>query len=233
MLRVRAPACVAIKRPHTTERRSVFKFFGAPRALEAYISPNQRALIALSMSEQIHVHTSIHEASHTHSKPTPSPIFLLLLSTRMWLHIWDSLIHVYTHISGDINNFRSCRGAHTHNMHVKQTVTPSPLQSFFSQKGCHTHASTTEAQLVYLTVILFRWRGLSCPLAGKGLAFSRRHNKRISQGSAVCVSASSPRDLILIDGVFDKRHSLYCGKNMWISCHCSKQNTDALCLSLT
>ncbi len=57
---------VLIKRPHTSEHGSVFRFVGAPRALDAYISPYQRTLIVPSMSEQIHVRT-IHKASLTHS----------------------------------------------------------------------------------------------------------------------------------------------------------------------
>lgn len=90
--------CALIKTPHTSEHGSGCRFIGAPRALDAYISPYQRTLIAPSMSEQIHVRTSIHKASLVHTVCPPCPIFLLLF-TRMWLHIWDSLRHnKYTHI---------------------------------------------------------------------------------------------------------------------------------------
>lgn len=55
--------CLLIKRPHTSECGSLCEFIGAPKALDAYISPYQRTLIAPSMSEQIDVHTSVHKAS--------------------------------------------------------------------------------------------------------------------------------------------------------------------------
>lgn len=74
--RVHVRARVLIKRPHISEHGSVFRFIGAPRALEAYISSYQKTLITPSMSEQIHVHTSIHKASLTHSMCPPSPVFL-------------------------------------------------------------------------------------------------------------------------------------------------------------
>lgn len=64
------PVCVCvhmlIRRPHTIEHCPVFSFTEAPKALEAYISPYQRTLIAPRMSAQIHVHTSIHEAHLMH-----------------------------------------------------------------------------------------------------------------------------------------------------------------------
>lgn len=46
----------------------------------------------------------------------------------------------------------------------------------------------------------------------KDWPFPCTHNKPISQGSALCVSASSQRYLTLFDGVLNKRHSLYCAK---------------------
>lgn len=121
--------CALIKRPHTTERGWVCRFSGAPRALDAYISPCQRTLIAPSMSEQIHVCTSIHKASLTHTLCPPSPIFFLLpLFTRMWPHIWDSLRHMYTHTHNslyvafsDINDFHSSGGWNTHPRHACET----------------------------------------------------------------------------------------------------------------
>lgn len=129
-----------------------------------------------------------------HSMCPPSPTFLLLLFTRMCLHMWDS--HHFLYIAlGDINNFHSSIRAHSRTMHVKQTVTPLLLRWYthsqsFSWTGSRTQASATEAQLVYLSVILLRWKGLSFPeslLAVKGLVFWRHHNKPISQGCALCL----------------------------------------------
>ena len=134
MLCVRA--CLLIKRPRTSEHGSVFRFIGAPRALEAYISPYQRTLIALCMSEQIHVHTSIHKASLMHTMCPPSPIFLFsIIHKNVAAHMGLTQTHVYTHHSlyvalGDINNFYSRRGVHTPNMHLKQTVTPLLLRRY-------------------------------------------------------------------------------------------------------
>lgn len=95
-LRVRV--CAPIRGPHTpasTDQCS--DSLEHPELLEAYISPYQRTLITPSMSEQIHVHTSIHKAPLTHSVCPPSPTFLLLLFARIWLHTHgahsDTCIH--------------------------------------------------------------------------------------------------------------------------------------------
>lgn len=102
MLFVSICVCMLIKRPHTSERGSVCRFIGA---LDACISPYQRTLIAPSMSEQIHVCTSIHKASLTHTMCPPSLTSLPVVIHNMGL----TQTHVYTHFplyrTGDINNF--------------------------------------------------------------------------------------------------------------------------------
>lgn len=133
-----------IKRPHTSERGSVCRFIGAPRAYDAYISPYQRTLIAPSMSEQIHVHTSIHKTSPTHSTCPLSTIFLLVL----FIWTWKTYTHhsLYTAL-GDLNNLHFTRRIHNHIMHVKQTVTP-----LLHRRYTHTHKAFPRGAVTHMPV---------------------------------------------------------------------------------
>lgn len=101
--------CVLIKRPHTSECASVCRFSGAPTALDAYISPYQRTLIAPSMSEQIHAHTSIHKASLTHM-PSISSLSSSIIHKNVAVPMGPTQTHVHSHVYlyialVDINDF--------------------------------------------------------------------------------------------------------------------------------
>lgn len=154
-LRVRV--CALIRGPHTpasTDQCS--ESLEHPELLEACTSPYQRTLITPSMSEQIHVHTSIHKAPLTHSVCPLSSTFLLPLFARIWLHTWDPPRHMYAHITGDINNFHSSREVHTRNPHVKRTVTPSLLRRYahtltkpFPRRAIVTHMPVQQRHSLY------------------------------------------------------------------------------------
>lgn len=198
--------CVLIKRPHTTDYGSVCRFIGATGAFNAYVSSYQRLLIAHSVSEQIHVCTSIHKASFTHTLCPLCPIFFFYYSKECGC----TQTHVYTGnilyiASGDINNFHSSREIHDRDIHVKQTVTPLLLR-----QNTHTHKAFPRRAVKHilvhrgvawiLTVILLHWGGLSCPESS--LAHNTlQHSKPVSQGSTLCVSASLIWCFILFDGI--------------------------------
>lgn len=127
--------------------------------------------------------------------PSISCFSFFLLFTRMWLHVWDSLRHTDTHIIhvtlhlvtqtsfilAEEYTLITCMLIRLQHLCLLRRYTDT-LAKLFLLKGCQAHASTTEAQLIYLTVILLHWRGLSCPqssLAVKGLAFSLHHSKPI------------------------------------------------------
>lgn len=127
--------CVLIKSPYTSDCESVCRLIGATGAFNAYISSYQRLLIAPSVSEQIHVYTSIDKALFTHSLCPPCPIFFFYYLKECGC----AQTHVYTCnilyiASGDINNFHSSREIHDHGIHVKQTVTPLLLR-----QNTHAH----------------------------------------------------------------------------------------------
>lgn len=181
----------------------------------------------------------IHKASLMQTMCPPSAIFLLLLFTRMRLHMWDSLRHMYTHIISSILHwhkqlFYSC---FTRNMHVKQTVTPllprqyTRIQSF-SQAGCHKQAPVQQSR----SVILLRWSGLSFPeslLAVKDWPFLYTTINPLVR-ALLCDSASSLWYLMkFILFYYTKDTVCVVVPIVWIYFHCSKPNTDIFLLRFT
>lgn len=125
-------ACVCADNVDT--HRRVFRFTGAPRALETHIAAYQRTLIAPSKSQQIDVHKSIHKASLTHSL---CPSILCLPSPQECVCTCGThpdsctLTLTHTHIISSVSHsvtqtaFDSSTGSPSRTMHVKQTVTPA------------------------------------------------------------------------------------------------------------